>query len=97
MYLKSLLSVVFISLILMNVYSRALKHIDMNDVKQKHHQKLVEKKLKEEEKDKLMEELRYKNSPLYSNWRHEISESMKKHCQFHKWSRKKTPEGLDEN
>jgi hypothetical protein len=25
------------------------------------------------------------------------SESMKKHCQFHKWSRKKTPEGLDEN
>jgi len=76
MYLKSLLSVVFISLILMNVYSRALKHIDMNDVKQKHHQKLVEKKSKEEEKDKLMEELRYKNSPLYSNWRHEISEGM---------------------
>jgi len=60
----------------MNVYSRALRYIDMNDVKQKHHQKLAEKKILEEKKNELMEELRYKNSPLYSNWRCEITEGM---------------------
>jgi len=60
----------------MNVYSRALRHVDMNDVKQKHHRKLVERKILEEKKNKLMEELRNKNSPLYSNWRCEVTEGM---------------------
>lgn len=60
----------------MNVYSRALRHIDMNDVKKKHHQKLLEKKILEEEYKKLLDSLKYNNSPEYSNWRSEITEQM---------------------
>lgn len=74
--MKYLLYVLLISLLPMNVYSRALRHIDMDDVKQKHHQKLVEKKIQKEKNKKFLEELTYKNSPLYSNWREEISEGM---------------------
>jgi hypothetical protein len=73
---KILLLVTLIVFFPMNLYSRALKYIDMDDVKEKHQQKLVEKKLKDDEKNKIIEELKYKNSPLYSNWRWEISEGM---------------------
>jgi len=76
MRVKSLLSVLFISFLPMNVYSRALRHIDMGDVKQKHHDKLVQKRILEEKNKKIIEELKYKNSPLFSNWRFEISEGM---------------------
>ena len=48
----------------------------MKDVKQKHRQKILEKKSQQEKESKLREELLYKNSPLYSNWRDEISEGM---------------------
>lgn len=60
----------------MNTYSRALRHIDMKDVKQKHQQKLIENKIKKEQEKKYLEELTFKNSPEYSNWRSEISEQM---------------------
>ena len=60
----------------MNTYSRALRHINMKDVKQKHHQKLVERKNKQEKYKAFVEDLKYKNSPLYSNWREKISEGM---------------------
>ena len=53
----------------MNTYSRALKHISMKDVKQKHQQKLIEQKIQEESQEKegqyvasVMEEKKY-------NWR----------------------------
>jgi len=60
----------------MNTYSRALRHIDMKDVKQKHQQKLIENKIKKEQEKKYLEQLTFKNSPDYSNWRSEISEQM---------------------
>jgi len=60
----------------MNTYSRALRHIDIKDVKQKHQQKLIENKIKKEQEKKYLEELTFKNSPEYSNWRSEISEQM---------------------
>lgn len=60
----------------MNTYSKALRYINMKDVKQKHHQKLVERKILEEEYKKLLNELKYNNSSKYSNWRSEIVEQM---------------------
>ena len=60
----------------MNTYSRALRHIDMKDVKQKHQQKLIENEIKKEQEKKYLEELTFKNSPEYSNWRSKISEQM---------------------
>jgi phosphoribosylformylglycinamidine (FGAM) synthase PurS component len=53
----------------MNTYSRALRHINMKDVKQKHQQKFIEQKIQEENQEKqeryvasVMEEKKY-------NWR----------------------------
>jgi hypothetical protein len=61
---------------LMNLYSRTLRHIDIKDVKQKHHQKLIEKKIKEEQRKEeekyiqsVMEDKRY-------NWRKKLNEQM---------------------
>jgi len=48
----------------------------MKDVKQKHQQKLIENKIKKEQEKKYLEQLTFKNSPDYSNWRSEISEQM---------------------
>lgn len=60
----------------MNLYSRALRHIDMKDVKEKYKRKVIEKKMVEEKKkeekkyiDSLMEGKRY-------NWRNELKEQM---------------------
>lgn len=60
----------------MNTYSRALRHISMKDVKQKHHQKLIEQKIQEEKKKEVeeyvssvMEEKRY-------DWREKLNEQM---------------------
>lgn len=56
----------------MNTYSKALRYISIKDVKQKHHQKLIEKKIEEEKKKEeekyivsVMEEKRY-------DWRKEL-------------------------
>jgi len=73
---KLLLLIFFAFLIPMNLYSRALRHISISDVKQKHHQKLIENKIRKEQEKKYLEELTLKNSPEYSNWRNEISEQM---------------------
>lgn len=61
---------------IMNTYSRALRHISMKDVKQKHQQKLIEQKIREEKKKEeekyiasVMEEKRY-------SWKKEINEQM---------------------
>lgn len=60
----------------MNTYSRALRHIDIKDVKQKHQQKLIEQKNKEEKKKEeekyivsVMEEKKY-------DWRRKLNEQM---------------------
>ena len=65
----------------MNTYSRALRHINMVDVKQKHQQKLIEKKIKEEKERKnrefivsVMNEMRY-------NWREKLLEDDKKYLE----------------
>jgi|688.fasta_scaffold361217_2 hypothetical protein len=60
----------------MNTYSRALYYIDMNDVKQKHQQKLIEKKVQEE---KLREEKKYIASVMKEkkyDWRKKLNEQM---------------------
>jgi len=58
----------------MNTYSRALRHIDIKDVKQKHQQKIIEQKIQEEKKKEeekyiasLMEKKKY-------NWRKKLLE-----------------------
>lgn len=60
----------------MNTYSRALRHTNMEDVKQKHQQKLIEekqqRKLEREEKkyiQSVMKEIKY-------DWRKELNEQM---------------------
>ena len=56
----------------MNTYSRALRHIDMKDVKQKHQQKLIEQKIQEE---KIKEEEKYIASVMEEkkyDWRNEL-------------------------
>ena len=58
----------------MNTYSRALRHINMKDVKQKHQQKLIEQKIKEE---KMIEEEKYISSIMQEkkyDWRNSIIE-----------------------
>jgi hypothetical protein len=60
----------------MNTYSRVLKHIDMKGVKQKHQQKIIEKRLKE---DKRREEENYIQSVMENkkcDWRKELNEMM---------------------
>jgi hypothetical protein len=60
----------------MNTYSRVLKHIDMKGVKQKHQQKIIEKRLKE---DKRREEEKYIQSVMENkkcDWRKELNEQM---------------------
>ena len=60
----------------MNLYSRTLRHIDMNRVKKLHEEKVKQKKLIEKEKEQIIEDLRNLNSPEFSNWRCELKEGM---------------------
>lgn len=56
----------------MNIYSRALRHISMNDVKQKHQQKIAEQKILEQKK---VEDEKYIASVMEKkkyDWRKEI-------------------------
>ena len=60
----------------MNVYSRAIRHISMNDVKQKHQQKLIEQR---EEYNQKIEEKKYIEAKLKNekyDWRKEINSSI---------------------
>ena len=60
----------------MNTYSKALRHISMKDVKQKHQRKLIEQKIQEEKKK---EEEKYLVSVMKKkryNWRKKLNEQM---------------------
>jgi hypothetical protein len=60
----------------MNTYSKALRHISIRDVKEKHQEKLIEQKIREQEEK---EEVEYIASVLEKtkyNWRDELNESM---------------------
>ena len=76
MYFKLLVSAVFIFFLPMNVYSRALRHIDMNDVKRKHQEKLIEKKIAEEKKIEEGKYISYMMEKKKYNWREKLSEGM---------------------
>jgi hypothetical protein len=53
----------------MNTYSRAMRHIDMKDVKQKHQEKIIEKQIKEERKIQEDEYILSVLKEKESNWR----------------------------
>jgi len=60
----------------MNTYSKALRHISMKDVKQKHQRKLIEQKIQEEKKK---EEEKYIASVMEKkkyDWREKLNEQM---------------------
>jgi hypothetical protein len=77
MKIKLILCTFLLSLFtLMNLYSRTLRHINIDDVKQKHQQKIIEKRLKE---DKRREEEKYIQSVMENkkcDWRKELNEQM---------------------
>ena len=60
----------------MSLYTKALKHIDMNRVKELHEEKIKRKKIADEIREQIREELRNINSPEFSNWRYDIDEGM---------------------
>ena len=60
----------------MSLYTKALKHIDMNRVKELREEKIKQKKIAEEIREQIREELRNFNSPEFSNWRYDIDEGM---------------------
>jgi succinyl-CoA synthetase beta subunit len=53
----------------MNIYSRALRHIDIEDVKQKHQEKIVEKKINEEKESQKKEYIALVMEEKKSDWR----------------------------
>ena len=64
----------------MNTYSRALRHIDMNDVKRRREENIAKQKIVEEVTKNIVkevrEELRNLNNPEFSNWRWDLNEGM---------------------
>lgn len=60
----------------MSLYTKALKHIDMNRVKELREEKIKRKKIADEIREQIREELRNINSPEFSNWREGIAEGM---------------------
>jgi len=60
----------------MSLYTKALKHIDMNRVKELREEKIKRKKNADEIREQIREELRNLNSPEFSNWREGIAEGM---------------------
>jgi hypothetical protein len=60
----------------MNTYSRVLRHIDMKGVKQKHQQKLIEKKLEEDKKRVEEEYIQSVMENKKCDWRKELNEMM---------------------
>ena len=53
----------------MSLYTRARKHIDINRVKKIREEKIERKKVANEIREQIREELRNINSPEFSNWR----------------------------
>ena len=60
----------------MSLYTKARKHIDMNRVKKLREEKIKRKKIADEIREQIREELRNINSPEFSNWREGIAEGM---------------------
>jgi len=63
----------------MNLYSRALRHIDMDDVKRRREEKIAKQKIIEEVTKNIAkqieEELKRPDSIEFSNWRSTLTES----------------------
>ena len=60
----------------MSLYTKARKHIDMDRVKELREEKIKRKKIADEIREQIREELRNINSPEFSNWREGIAEGM---------------------
>ena len=60
----------------MNVYSRALRYINIKDVKQKHQEKIVEQKIKEENERQEKEFIALVMETKKYDWRKELNEGM---------------------
>ena len=60
----------------MSLYTKARKHIDMNRVKELREEKIKRKKIADEIREQIREELRTLNSPEFSNWRYDLDEGM---------------------
>ena len=56
----------------MNIYSRALRHIDIEDVKQKHQEKIVEKKINEEKERQKKEYIALVMEEKRFDWRKDL-------------------------
>jgi hypothetical protein len=61
----------------MSLYTRARKHIDMNRVKELREEKIERKKIADEIKAQITEDLRNINSPEFSNWRYDIDKKVR--------------------
>ena len=60
----------------MSLYSKARRHIDMNRVKELREDKVRKKKIAQEVKEQIREELKNINNPEFSNWRFDLEEGM---------------------
>ena len=60
----------------MSLYTKARKHIDIDRVKELREEKIKRKKIADEIREQIREELRNLNSPEFSNWREGIAEGM---------------------
>ena len=60
----------------MSLYTKALKHIDMNRVKELREEKIKQKRIVDEIREQIREELRNLSSPDFSNWRCDLDEGM---------------------
>ena len=60
----------------MSLYTKARKHIDIDRVKELREEKIKRKKIADEIREQIREELRNINSPEFSNWREGIAEGM---------------------
>lgn len=60
----------------MSLYTKARKYIDMDRVKELREDKIERKKIADEIREKIREELSNINSPYFSNWRYDLGEAM---------------------
>jgi hypothetical protein len=60
----------------MSLYTKALKHIDMNRVKELHEEKIERKKNPDEIGEQIGEELKNINNSEFSNWRYDIDKKV---------------------
>jgi hypothetical protein len=61
---------------IMNLYLRALRHVNMSDVKRKHQEKIVEQKIREQKEKEEFEYVTLTLEKKKYNWRKELNEQM---------------------